>query len=76
MLARYWGKGLSAKIGGWWVKGIDYLYLSLSFVGLVRIVLQSMEKNIPFEEGLKVVTVFGVLIIAIGVALRMTKTSI
>jgi hypothetical protein len=76
MVAMYWGKALTARIGDWWVKGIDYAYLTLSFAGLMRIVLQSMEKNIPFEEGLKTITVLAVLIIAVGVALRMTKTSI
>jgi hypothetical protein len=76
MVAMYWGKDITAKIGGWWVKGIDYAYLTLSFVGLMRIVLQSMEENTAFQTGLKSVTVFAVLIIAVGVALRMTKTSI
>ena len=76
MLAMYWGKALTARIGNWWVKGIDYAYLTLSFAGLMRIVLQSMEKNMPLEEGLKTITVLAVLIIAVGVALRMTKTSI
>jgi hypothetical protein len=76
MVAMYWAKAITDRLGDWWVKGIDYLYLSLSFIGLMRIVLQSIEETAPVNEGLKTITVSAVLMVALGVALRITKTSI
>src|SRR5262249_31172985 len=76
MVARYWGAAITGMIGEWWVKGIDYVYLTFSFAGLLRVVLQNIEENTPGDKGLKTVTIAAVLVIAIGVALRLTKTSI
>ena len=51
------------------MKGIDYVYLTLSFLGLLRVVL-------VIEPSAPEFTVASVLMIAIGVALRITKTTI
>jgi hypothetical protein len=60
--------------GEWWVKGIDYIYLILSFLGLLRVVVGTLDNAAVLS--LKNATVVSVLMIAIGVALRITKTTI
>jgi uncharacterized membrane protein len=75
VVAKYAGRAITDKVGDWWVKAIDYAYLGLSFFGLLRIVFQSIEENTQARD-LQTVIIVSVLIVAIGVALRITKTSI
>jgi hypothetical protein len=75
LVARDEGYKITTKLGGsGWVKGIDYLYLSMSFTGVVRVLLGVIDSEA--NQDLKPVNIATVLVIAIGVALRMTKTTI
>ncbi len=57
---------------GVWVKALDYVYLILSSLGILRIVLGLASPN----PDLRYVNVLAALMLGIGVALRITKTTI
>lgn len=58
--------------GGVWVKAIDYVYLTLSSLGVLRIVLGLTSP----DPDLRYVNVLAALVLGVGVALRLTKTTI
>jgi FtsH-binding integral membrane protein len=66
-----WASGLSLG-NGVWVKFIEYIYLVFSSLGILRIVvgLNSADPNLRY------VNVLAALLLGIGVAMRMTKTTI
>jgi hypothetical protein len=66
-----WASGLSLG-NGVWVKLIEYIYLVFSSLGILRIVvgLNSADPNLRY------VNVLAALLLGIGVAMRMTKTTI
>jgi hypothetical protein len=66
-----WASGLSLR-DGVWVKAIDYVYLIFSSLGILRIVV-GLNATDP---DLRYVNVFAALLLGIGVAMRMTKTTI
>jgi uncharacterized membrane protein len=72
-IAEYEGVTLT-KLRKHWVREIDYIYLILSFVGLMRVLLGAVEKNpTPQETQL---TNIAILVVAIGVSLRFVKTTV
>jgi hypothetical protein len=63
----------AASLGdGAWVKAIDYVYLVFSSLGILRIVLGLASVN----PDLRTVNVFAALLLGIGIAIRITKTTI
>jgi hypothetical protein len=66
-----WAFGVSLR-DGVWVKAIDYIYLIFSSLGILRIVLGVAAA----DPDLRYVNVFAALLLGIGVAMRMTKTTI
>jgi hypothetical protein len=66
-----WASGVSLG-NGLWVKMIEYVYLIFSSLGILRIVvgLNSADPNLRY------VNVFAALLLGVGVAMRMTKTTI
>jgi hypothetical protein len=66
-----WAFSLSLG-NGVWVLAIDYVYLLFSSLGILRIVLGLATAN----PGLQSVNVFAALFLGIGIAIRITKTTI
>jgi hypothetical protein len=65
--------GCNLSLGdGVWVKAIDYVYLISSSLGILRIVLGLANPN----PDLRYVNVLAALLLGIGVAIRITKTTI
>lgn len=87
-----WGIFLhyAAKEFGWWltkiftdnwVKAMDYMYLGLSSVGMLRLLTAVLDTQgntdiVSDTQELKQITAVSVLVIGLGVTLRVTKTSI
>ncbi|WP_155256408.1 hypothetical protein [Mesorhizobium loti] len=73
--ARFAGPHLSAGIfGEWfakaWVKCIDYIYLTVSALGVLRLAISGMPDDLSYFNAV------GVVAIGVGLGLRLTKTSI
>ena len=66
-----WSFGWSLR-DGVWVKAIDYVYLVFSSLGILRIVVGLNAA----DPDLRYVNVFAALLLGIGVAMRITKTTI
>ncbi|HXW70611.1 MAG TPA: hypothetical protein VEK34_04085 [Methylocella sp.] len=55
-----------------WVKGIDYLYLSISAVGVVKIVVGAVTT----AQGSAEFNAIATILLGIAIAMRITRTSI
>jgi hypothetical protein len=72
LVAWHFGRSFSStRFGNSWVKAIDYVYLTLSATGILRIVLGLVE-----PPSLSYATLAAPLILGIAIAIRMTKTTI
>jgi len=73
-LAKDEGSFFTRKFGRGWVKAIDYAYLTLSFAGLMSGLIGAIDPE--SKQYLKPLIILTMLVIAIGLALRITKTTI
>jgi len=74
LIAWHFGRSISStRFGNNWVKAIDYVYLTLSATGILRIILGLVE---PPASSLSYATLAAPLILGIAIAIRLTKTTI
>lgn len=70
LLAYRFGPKLTASFGNNWVKVIDYFYLSIGSLSVVRLAISKTPNALGEWE------VIAVILVGVALALRLTKTSI